>query len=470
MSTASTTTTTSRSGPDPSGGWFRAGLDEISLSDSVDTHWKFNGFEPHSCGFFNHRTCNIANTVQNFILMVQEAEERLSEQRVFGGAATYRDSVCRQLKHIVVHMEKLDASMEELDPPNTEETRLENMEKVFKQIKEEQRGHHDKELSDIRRYTRETKHNSRTILANQDTEHDSVMSQTRVRKLEMEEKIRREREAYEVILTTENEDTQDALNTMAADKITQLCQLAINNDPAIVAKPKINGIEKTDDGIRLQCKSPEDAKLLREADIDWNNAFTDLEVQQPSYAILVHGVHTSDGNVEGIDEGGEANLATIRLWEGNNDGIPIKDVITNGPKYPILKRKTKPAKDDEPGIQPIIIFTDDPHAADNCLKLGFFINSLRHETEKYTPELYLMQCHRCYKFGHDETACTNKPNCGNCGAAGHATGSKTCDGREFRCFNCDGLHPGFADECPKRKKEERRLAELRMATSPYFAS
>ena len=285
---------------------------------------------------------------------------------------------CRQLLHIIVHMEKLNASMEELDPPSTKEMRLENVERIVKGIKEQQRGRHDKELSDIWRYTQETKHNSRTILANQDTEHASVMSQARARKLKMRAMIKKEREAYEVILTTNNEDTQYAVNTMAADKITQVCQLAIDNDPAIAVKPKINGIEKTEDGIRLQCKSPEDAKFLREADIDWNNAFTDLEVHKPSYAILVHGVHTSDGNVEGIHEGGEAYLATIRLWEGNNDGINITDVIISDLSHPILKRRAKPAKDDGPGTQPILNYTNNPHAADKCIKLGFFINSLMH--------------------------------------------------------------------------------------------
>ena len=33
--------------------------------------------------------------------------------------------------------------------------------------------------------------------------------------------------------------------------------------------------------------------------------------------------------------------------------------------------------------------------------------------------------------------------------------SKKGEGTEYRCCNCDGLHPGFADECPKMKKMER---------------
>src|SRR5277367_4485390 len=35
----------------------------------------------------------------------------------------------------------------------------------------------------------------------------------------------------------------------------------------------------------------------------------------------------------------------------------------------------------------VVASTDDPHAADKCIHLGFFINSLRHKVEEYAPQL-----------------------------------------------------------------------------------
>jgi len=64
-------------------------------------------------------------------------------------------------------------------------------------------------------------------------------------------------------------------------------------------KPKINGINRITNGIQLQCKSPEDAKLLHQ-EVDWNTTFKELAVHKPKYGIVVHRVSTAQ--VTGIED------------------------------------------------------------------------------------------------------------------------------------------------------------------------
>src|SRR5437762_2731250 len=77
---------------------------------------------------------------------------------------------------------------------------------------------------------------------------------------EMQEKQRKVREPYEITLMTTNSETKEILISMHAHKITKQCQSII--DKEVATKLKINGINKITNGIRVQCKSPEDVILL----------------------------------------------------------------------------------------------------------------------------------------------------------------------------------------------------------------
>src|SRR5579859_7294101 len=110
-----TTTTSIKFVPDPPGGEFREELEQCY--DEKEKFWKFNPTPIVDCEFFFHKTCNIANTVKNLIVMMKEATEHLQKQNTTGGPRTIRDKVCCQFQHITMHIEKLDMSMEEFLPP-----------------------------------------------------------------------------------------------------------------------------------------------------------------------------------------------------------------------------------------------------------------------------------------------------------------------------------------------------------------
>jgi len=222
----------------------------------------------------------------------------------------------------------------------------------------------------------------------------------------MQEKLRKEREPYEIVLTTPNKETIEKLNTMHARKITEQCQNTIDKSNA-TDKPKINGINKITNGIRLQCKSPEDAKLLRQ-EVNWDTAFKELSVHKPKYGIVVHRVSTA--HITGIEDD-DIRKSTIQEW-GETNHIKIKSIKQ-------LRRKPRNNKPTSPNCS-IIIFTEDPHAADHCIKFGFFIDSERQpKVERYAPQYYITQCYNCYDYGHRAAHCKRKTKCGNCASEEH---------------------------------------------------
>ena len=153
--------------------------------------------------------------------------------------------------------------------------------------------------------------------------------------------------------------------------------------------------------------------------------------------------------------------ATIKdLEEANtNQGITITKITP-------LRRK--PRADRTSRNQSIIVFTENPHAADECIKLGFYINSERHKAEKYAPQLHITQCYKCFEYGHRATHCKRKEKCGNCGSESHPT--TECQSLEHHCCGCKGSHQAWFPECPHRTAEGQRLMELRMETSPFYTS
>jgi hypothetical protein len=72
----------------------------------------------------------------------------------------------------------------------------------------------------------------------------------------------------------------------------------------------------------LQCKTPEEAKLLRT--MDWNTAFEGLAVHKPKYGIVVHGV--SNKELAHTFENEDVMTATIKEWEEANPDLTIAKI------------------------------------------------------------------------------------------------------------------------------------------------
>jgi hypothetical protein len=142
------------------------------------------------------------------------------------------------------------------------------------------------------------------------------------------EHIRKQHEPYEVALVTVNDKTKKSIANMDGSTITQRCQDLINAETQ--TKPKINGITKTANGIRLTCETPNDAELIRT--LNWSNAkLNDLQLHKRNYGIVVHRVSTSIvtelGNEAILKEWSEANRINITkvkpLHRKPGTGTPI---------------------------------------------------------------------------------------------------------------------------------------------------
>jgi len=290
---------------------------------------------------------------------------------------------------------------------------------------------------------------TRTVTTSKANEH--------AQKRQQRETLREERSSYEITLESTNDETKKQFNNMREAEITKLCQQAIQKSPLSAPKPILNGINKlAKNQIRLQCRTSEQAQPLHK--VDWNTAFDGLTPYKRKYAIVIHGVPKTDVN---LDEPGKIDATIKELEKANiSRGLPITRIAP-------LKRKATVNKSSL--SHSIVVFTEDPKAADTCIKLGFYVNYQRYSAERYLPHLYITQCCKCYDYGHRASQCHHhKQKCSNCGT--HSYDVTECTTIDPSCALCHGDHHPWAKTCPERVAENRRLEELRMKTSSYFTS
>jgi hypothetical protein len=266
------------------------------------------------------------------------------------------------------------------------------------------------------------------------------------------EKERLERQQYEVMLSNHRvpEETKKDIASKQPKELIQILQRAIEQSTIRGEKPTIQAVNKYPNGLRIQCKTADDAKHLKTIDT-WSNAFEGLAIHKPKYGFVVHGVSKVDMKIEH----GKGGIP--QFLEDQNTGITIVEVAP-------LRRKTY--NNENTMHQSIKIFTHDPREADYCIEHGFNINGTHHHAVRYIPQVQITQCYRCHEYGHRSERCTKKQKCGKCSDETHPTNE--CNESEIKCPLCKGQHPAWHHECPNRKAERQRLNDLKSATSAYF--
>ncbi|KAK4327634.1 hypothetical protein Pmani_001907 [Petrolisthes manimaculis] len=61
----------------------------------------------------------------------------------------------------------------------------------------------------------------------------------------------------------------------------------------------------------------------------------------------------------------------------------------------------------------------------------------------------IIQCHKCYKYGHETKTCNASQICSKCSEEGHYY--THCSKNSMTCPNCQGPHTAISGECPTRK-------------------
>jgi hypothetical protein len=90
-------------------------------------------------------------------------------------------------------------------------------------------------------------------------------------------------------------------------------------------------------------------------------------------------------------------------------------------------------------------------------------------TIRYSRACKVLQCFKCYEYGHITRQCRNEEKCGHC-AGGHPTKDCLDPTGNKTCALCKGNHPGWAQSCEYRKKEMARIeTELqKVKDQPYY--
>jgi hypothetical protein len=314
----------------------------------------------------------------------------------------------------------------------------------------------EQEIREIKADTKEIKDSKNSPPAKTWAQQVATKHPPSTRTKETADAKRRERlrkhEPYEVTLIAPDEKTKKTISNMHGTKITQRCQSIINAE--LENKPKLNGITKTSNGVRLNCETPEDANLIRTLNFA---TFDGLQLHTKNYGVVIYGVPT---DIVTTLENEDTKASTLKEWGEANRDIKITRVKP-------LRRKLRANRPTHPAHQSIVVFTDDAHAADRCLKLGFDINSEYYDTVKYAPQQHITQCYNCHGFGHIAARCKNTtPTCGKCSKHHKTT---ECQNTEHTCCHCKGSHPAWSTQCPVRKIEAGKLNALGVETSLYFS-
>ena len=389
----------------------------------------------------------------------------LKEQHTTGAPKTIKDDVVEKLEHLLDWMQEFRKM---LITASTVSARLASIEQKLNEIKGQTTS-----LASIELDTQTIKAQTTNLppaqtwaqiasanVSTTTTDTANEVAHERAHKRQLQEKLRQERAKYEVTLTAQSvsEEMKKEMDKMHATEITKRCQHAIEKSEMFNSseRPKLNGINRlSNNGIRLQCQSPEEADQLHK--INWNVAFEGLRIHKPNYGITVHGVPKTD-----INFNDETDLKEIirKLEKANaSRGIPINKIAP-------LRRK--PQTDGKPSKNhSIVVFTEDLDAANTCIRMGFYINHQRYLAEKYAPQFHLTQCYKCFDYGHRASHCKRKQKCGKCGE--NHPNIDSCQSTEARCTSCNGNHHPWSFECPERRAESRRLRALRLQMNPLFS-
>ena len=177
--------------------------------------------------------------------------------------------------------------------------------------------------------------------------------------------------------------------------------------------PIIHGINKlSNDEYRLYYELEEDPQLLNK--MDWSLVFNGVSVKKCKYGLVIHGVPKKD-----LDPNTEDEIILRDEIEEENASRNLQVVQV------VPLRRTQKHLNKIAVHHSIVIFTHSIDEADKCLKRGMSIKGRFYYPEKYTPELNITQCYKCYKFGQLVKHCKNKQKCGNCGNENHGTADCT---------------------------------------------
>ena len=180
------------------------------------------------------------------------------------------------------------------------------------------------------------------------------------------------------------------------------------------------------------------------------------------YGVVLHGVP-----IDIFDSRTTPQQDMRELIQKTNNNIDVQRVS------PLMKKPRNPSAP----TQSIIIFTHSPEKANAILTDGIRLEKMNDETnemegrkyygERYKPQHQIKQCFKCQAYGHKAETCTRTTTCGRC-AEEHETRVCTASAEVNKCTHCNGGHPAWHFDCPRRHKEHEKLKVLIDAVPMLF--
>lgn len=262
-------------------------------------------------------------------------------------------------------------------------------------------------------------------------------------------KQNQQKTTIKLTMTKPDNETKCRLTETPGKEITKILQEAINkeyHDKTNVC-PRVCGFDTlSSDAIRIQCYDEKSATALKES-MDWSKIGNGVEAHLTKYGIVIR--HVDKGDIE------PNNAVTyhqqIQTLQEENERWDLNIVQI----LPLRRRPNEAAKHHS-----IVIFTDSPQEADDCIEKGIIVNGRFHKAEWYNPQLNITQCYKCYAFGHTATHCKDLQRCGKCGDTKHET--TACTKETPECHNCQGPYPSWHIHCPKRDEASKKLVGVWM--------
>jgi CheY-like chemotaxis protein len=217
------------------------------------------------------------------------------------------------------------------------------------------------------------------------------------------EAIRKRRDQHSITLSTKTvpASMQEKITKMSGIDIAEQCQKAINTVMPSSQPHMIRGICKLSMAIRIQFDTEEHMELVqtyaKTPGIDWNKAFntTGIELHEPRYGIVVHGVPLMDLNTDDM-----TNIDIIKQLEQENN-TPAGTVVG----ITTLRRRNKQPNKKPQLHHSVVIFFNKHHEANKAITNGYCINYIIHAAECFTPQFQIQQCYNCCDYGHQVTHC-----------------------------------------------------------------
>jgi hypothetical protein len=99
-----------------------------------------------------------------------------------------------------------------------------------------------------------------------------------------------------------------------------------------------------------------------------------------------------------------------------------------------------------------------------------FIEGRYHLPEKYTPDLNIKQCYKCFGWEHTAKDCIKEhQTCDNCGNDDHEKGN--CP-NPIKCVNCAEAHKAWHKDCSTKRDaegERLRVKALKQAMTEFYS-